>query len=513
MSLSFQPHPPALRRRSLGWLLPFQAAAALTAFAVTSGGQALRGLLLGALACLMALPLLSSLEAGLVALMLFEPNRGLLRRAQYLIVDYAQMDPIHALSPAVTLVAFAALLRVRGLAALWETKLAAPFSALTLIYVLQIFNPLQGGVGVGISGVMFMLVPMFWFYFGQAVKPQFMATALKLLIALGLVCSLHGIYQLAYGFPSFEQYWIEHTEFYESIAVGRVQRALATFSSAEEWGRYIEFGALAAFGFALGARQKLAGLGYLTCGLALSAMLFVTGQRSSIFGLIFGVGVLALVSAPTLRSAVSRAALLCLCGLLVVTLAKPPSEDDMWSKGSDEKFETMLSHSARGTLNPAKEESLQARFEMWTNLMTRVVPYRPLGHGLGAGSLASVRFNNLRELMPIDSFLVVVIIACGLPAAALFVWILGRAALLAIAGARGAEPHTPEAAVARIAAALVPVLILNNLIGLTFSIYSCAPVGWLLVGWVSAEATRRERGRGGAGEGESGGEEEGRSER
>jgi hypothetical protein len=491
MSVSLPPHPHALRRRSLAWVLPLQAASALTAFAVTSGGQVLRTLLLGGLACLMTLPLLASLEAGLVALMLFEPNRGLLRRAQYLIVEYSAFDPIHALSPAVTFLALAALIRVRGLRVFWESALAVPFSVLTLIYCLQIFNPLQGAFSVGISGVIYMLVPMLWFYFGQAVRRDFVATALRLMIALGLVCSLHGIYQLVAGFPSFEQYWIDNTDFYESIAVGRVQRALATFSSAEEWGRYIEFGALAAFGFAAGARAAAARLGYLACGAALSAMLFVTGQRSSIFGLIFGVGVFVLLGARDLRAALGRAATMALCGLLVAAFAKPPSEDDMWSKSSDEKFETMLSHSARGTLNPAKEESLQARFEMWTNLMTRVVPYRPLGHGLGAGSLASVRFNNLKELMPIDSFLVVVIIACGVPAALIFVWILGRAAALAVSLTRRAEPRSPEAAVARTVAALVSVLILNNIIGLTFSIYSCAPVGWLLIGWVSAEATRR----------------------
>lgn len=493
MSVSLPPSPHALRRRPLVWVLPFQAASALTAFAITSGGQVLRAVLLGGLTCLMTLPLLASLEAALVALMLFEPNRGLLRRAQYLIVEYSAFDPIHALTPAVTLFAFAILLRVRGARVLWESPLAVPFSLLTLIYVLQIFNPLQGAFSVGVSGVIYMLVPMFWFYFGQAARPGFLATSLKLMIALGLVCSLHGIYQLAAGFPSFEQYWMDNTEFYTSLNVGHIKRAFATFSSAEEWGRYIEFGAIAAYGFALGARRGLTRAGYGACGLALTAMLFVTGQRSSIFGLLVGIAALVLVGAPTLKAAFARVALMAACVALIVTMAKPPSEDDMWSKSSDEKIETLLSHSARGTLNPAKEASLQERFDMWTNLMTRVVPYRPLGHGLGAGSLASVRFNNLKELMPIDSFLVVVIIACGLPAAIIFVWVLARASMLAVRGVRCAAPRTPEATVARIVAALIPALILNNLVGLTFSIYSCAPLGWLWVGWVSAEAMRRAR--------------------
>jgi len=38
---------------------------------------------------------------------------------------------------------------------------------------------------------------------------------------------------------------------------------------------------------------------------------------------------------------------------------------------------------------------------------------------------------------------------------------------------------------------------LNSVFGLTFTIYSVAPIAWLLIGWISAETTRtrREAGR------------------
>jgi hypothetical protein len=38
----------------------------------------------------------------------------------------------------------------------------------------------------------------------------------------------------------------------------------------------------------------------------------------------------------------------------------------------------------------------------------------------------------------------------------------------------------------RIAMALVAALILNNFFGTSFVIYSVAPIGWLLLGWLSA---------------------------
>ena len=44
----------------------------------------------------------------------------------------------------------------------------------------------------------------------------------------------------------------------------------------------------------------------------------------------------------------------------------------------------------------------------------------------------------------------------------------------------------------RIAATLMPVLILNSFFGNTFTLYSVAPIAWLLVGWISAGALRPE---------------------
>ena len=91
-----------------------------------------------------------------------------------------------------------------------ETPLAKLVSILALFYFLQIFNPLQGGLSVGLSGALFILVPVSWFYFGQAIKPEFVRTALRLIVVIGLITSLYGLYQLAYGFPTLNKTWPIH---------------------------------------------------------------------------------------------------------------------------------------------------------------------------------------------------------------------------------------------------------------------------------------------------------------
>ncbi|HEY6230144.1 MAG TPA: O-antigen ligase family protein [Pyrinomonadaceae bacterium] len=479
------------RRSPIVWLAPLQAAAAFTVLAIIGAGQLLRGWILAALFLLMATPLLVSLEAGLAAMILFEPFRGLIRRAQYLIVDYSQLDPIHLLTPLVTLLALAKLVQRYRLNILRATPLAAAVSLLAAIFVVQIFNPLQGSLMIGFSGAMLILVPVSWFYFGQTVGPRFMRTALQLIVVLGIVTSLYGVYQLIWGYPQFERYWLENVEFYVSIGVGHVKRPLATFTNAEEWGRYIAMAALIAFGFGAGARQSWRRGAWFLCGAGLSTVLLFTGQRTAIFGLLLGFGSLVLLGARNWRGVFVRLVMLLLPVVLIALLAKPPSEDEMWNKEETETVSTLLSHTQRGTLKPTGEDSLYVRLEVWQDLVINVIPFRPLGAGLGAGSLGALKFSGINDEIAIDNFILVLAVAVGIPGALLFVWILARASLLAWRQTKRLSPDHAEAAITRIIAALMPMFVLNNFFGLTFSLYAVAPIGWLIIGWVSAEEGRQ----------------------
>ncbi len=468
------------------WPIATLPTSAFVVWAVSSGGEALRWLGLTGIAWAIAIPMLASLEAGLIAMMIFEPLRGFIRRAQYLFLPYTQSDPIHVVTPLITLLAFVVLVQRRSLRIFVETPLAKLVSVLALIYVLQIFNPLQGGLAVGFSGALFILVPIAWFYFGSSVTPEFLRTAMRVMVVVGLITSLYGLYHLAVGFPAFEQYWLDHTDAYDSIALGKIKRALATFSSAEEWGRYIEVGAIIAFGFGASAVNNLRRAGWYLCGAGLSVMMLFTGQRTAIFGLILGVIVLIVLGAKTFSGGFARLAILAAPVLLIGFLASAPTNDDVLSKSDDEKFGTVLSHSTRGALSPTQEDSLQERITTWTYLATDVVPRNPIGMGIGATSLAVTRTDKSSALPPIDSYFISSVITCGLPAAILFLVILGRASLSSWRTSRRAPRGSVHAQVWRVVAALMPVLILNSLFGNTFTLYSVAPVAWLIVGWISA---------------------------
>ncbi len=333
---------------------------------------------------------------------------------------------------------------------------------------------------------MYYLVPMAWFYFGQEAKPEFFPRVMRLIVFLGIICSLYGVYQMVVGYPGFELYWIENTDHYESIAVYNVKRALATFSNAEEWGRYVLLGSLVAFGLGMSKTEGPKRVLWFGCAVTLCGMLALTGQRSSIFGLFLGLAVLFLTGAKTLGAAVSRIFLLCIPFVLVIVLSGSLANDGASDLDEGDGINTMLTHTTKGTVDPAGEGSLYARFETWGYLLTEVLPSNPVGAGLGATTLSASR--NSSDDRPVDNHFFSLTISAGIPALLLLIWILFRAFRICIRLWRESAPDSVEFSNWRIAMALLSSFILNNFFGTSFVIYSIAPIGWLLLGWISANA-------------------------
>lgn len=479
-------------KSSFLWFAGLQGYAAAGAWAIVSGGQALRGFALSSVTLAMLVPLLISLEASLTAMIIFEPFRGLLRRLQYLIVPYSQNEPIHLLTPIVTIFAFLLLFNRHKLEMFFATPLAKIVSVMAAICMLQIFNPLQGGLYIGLTGGMFVLVPMFWFYFGQHAAPEFLPKVLPLVVVLGIAASLYGVYQMMFGYPSFELIWIENTDNYGSIAVYNVTRALATFSSAEEWGRYAQIGALIAFGLAFSKSEESKRLLWLIGAFVLCFMIILSGQRTSIFGLFLGLMILFITGAKTWGSAFGRVFLLGAVLAVFLTFSAHIADDDIYALDDSQGVSTMISHSTKGTLDPTSEGSLDARFETWTTILTRTLPSNPVGMGLGYTGVSASRRGE-RESQPIDNHFFSLAISAGVPAALLFAWILFRAFGVCLRRWRESEPNSVENTLWRIAMALTATFILNNFFGTSFAIYSIAPLGWLLIGWISANGDGESR--------------------
>jgi hypothetical protein len=225
---------------------------------------------------------------------------------------------------------------------------------------------------------------------------------------------------------------------------------------------------------------------WFTCAFTLCGMLALSGQRTSIFGLLLGLAILFLTGAKTIGSAIARILLLCAPFVLIIALSGAMDEDVSSDLENSDGVNTMLTHTTKGTVNPASEGSLYARFETWSYIITEVIPSNPVGAGLGASSLSASR--NSTDDRPVDNHFLTMAVSIGVPATLLLIWILFRAFGICIRRWRESPRDSVEFSNWRIAMALVSTFILNNFFGTSFAIYSVAPIGWLLLGWISVNS-------------------------
>ena len=217
-------------------------------------------------------------------------------------------------------------------------------------------------------------------------------------------------------------------------------------------------------------------------------MIVLSGQRSSIFGLLFGIIVLFVTGAKTFGNAISRLLLLFVPLVLVFALSSSLSNDDIYELDDSQGINTMISHTTKGTVNPTGEGSLYARFETWAKIVTEDLPSNPFGSGLGARTLSVSREDDSSENRAIDNHFLSLAVSAGVPAALLLLWILFKASRLSLKKSRETDIDSDESVKWRIVLALLSTFILNNFFGTSFVIYSIAPIGWLLLGWISSQS-------------------------
>jgi hypothetical protein len=350
---------------------------------------------------------------------------------------------------------------------------------LVLVLVAGVFNPVQGSPLIGLGGTVFLFFPVLWFYLGRAyLDDEMVERLLWVVIWTGAVCALYGIVQAITGFSGAEAHWIASRNF-ASLQIGRFIRPFSTFPSPEEWSRYTAVAATAAVGVAFGRRDRwwLLALTPLFIG-----ALLLCGVRISIFGLLLSVAVLLMVT--TVSRVRALLALLGLGLLLMFFVWLVPATTVAEEYASDVAWDAFFGHATRGIVAPLSEDTMWARFDIWWNLATNVVPKHPLGMGLGVPTLGAWKFDS-QAIVGTESYAGAVFVATGFIGGALL--LASFAAVLVRAARLCRHPSKP---VIHIVSSLVWGIIFTSVVGNSLSLYTVGPLGWALIGWLSA----RERG-------------------
>jgi O-antigen ligase/polysaccharide polymerase Wzy-like membrane protein len=415
-------------------------------------------------------------RAAILAGFAFLPFLGLVRR---LLIDpsgWDTHDPLLLVMPALAIYLCWRLFVV-GHRPLARDRMSQLVLALAILAVLSVLNPFSpNSLLANTGGLLFVLVPLLWFFIGREICDQRLAGRLiGLTIVLAMGIAVYGLLQQEVGFPSWDDSWIEVNGF-SALNVGGSIRSFGTLTSSAEYALYLS--AAAMFAVALFTHGRL--LPILAVPL-LAVAVFMQGSRSIVV-----LGVLALIALTALRTRDRRLALpVAVLGVALAFAAvkvATPLLESAESK-SDDPF---VVHQLGGLTDPLDPESSTAKLK-FEQLKEGVASgfRQPLGVGPAAVTRAADRFSGSTfakssELDVSDAFIGYGLVG-GVLFAALVVTGLHRVTTLyfwwrhpAVFGLAG-------------------VLIVSLGQWWNGGYYALSALLWLLLGWATAEYERRRR--------------------
>ena len=178
-------------------------------------------------------------ESALVWTFVYLMLLGDIRRVVSDIAAPATFDSLLLVVPLVT--------AVLVVPSLLNLKLREPLSkavlALLVVMCAEVVNPKQGGLGIGLSGVFFYIVPVMWFWIGRSLGSAALVQRIiyRVVLPLGLGAGILGLSQNFIGFLPYQQMWITAVgKVYTSLYVGSSVRAFGFSVSAAEYATLLE---------------------------------------------------------------------------------------------------------------------------------------------------------------------------------------------------------------------------------------------------------------------------------
>jgi hypothetical protein len=356
-----------------------------------------------------------------------------------------------------------------------RTALANTVLVFSAIALVSAFNPLQGGLSIGLAGLLLVLLPTSGFWIGRSLARGEMRALLVTVAVLAIPAALYGLRQTFGSFPSWDVAWAQ-TSGYIALFIGdSILRPFSSFSSVSEYAFFLGCGLVV--WLALGLRSSrlaptLAVLSLLSVGIwytgvrtvvlttTVAVAMMIAASRRWSFRRALCVVIVAAVGIPTLLGA-------------ALTSSAPPSTGSsaladhqvgFFSDPLDPKKSTLGIHLAIAA--DGLKSSLTA----------------PFGHGAGSVTIATRKFDGVSRDSETDISNAAV--AFGLPGLIAFgmMLALGLRTVYRLA----ARDHE------RLAIAALGIAAVTLFSWLAGGAYAVALLPWLVLGWADRELQRSE---------------------
>jgi hypothetical protein len=265
--------------------------------------------------------------------------------------------------------------------------------ALTVLMALEVFNPAQGGLTVGFAGILFYVIPISWYWIGQAFgSPEFLYKLLRrIVVPLAVLAAILGLIQTLYGFLHFESLWF-HLTGAGSIYVENRRRAFGFFVSPAEYCMYLTVEIVVVISPLLIGKFRIESIALpLLC-----VAVFLFGGRGPLITVIVSICVIWAITARNARLAILRfGAAVALCGVGLVFALRGLQNADV-----SEQIRPFVDRNVQLVSDPS-QTTAGIHWEMFAEGIKEGLKH-PLGSGLGATTPAAGRYGGTGGNSEID---------------------------------------------------------------------------------------------------------------
>ncbi len=314
---------------------------------------------------------------------------GDIRRIIGTFIGFPKLDPLLLVGPVITLIfAIPLLMRLR-----LKDGVSKVMFALLVVMLLQVVNPRQGPIIVGISGAMFYVIPILWFWIGRryGTEKVLFAVIYRVVIPLAVTAGILGLCQTYVGFLPWEAVWIAAVkDHYHALNLGGGYiRAFGFSVNSVEYAGLELVGATSVLAAFFSGRRF-----YAFFFPILAAALFLASSRTSIVKLIFSVAVAWALSSKGGKGWAVRlpAAIAVLFGILAFSLSRVSSSSPA-TPGTAAGFSA--EHQVQGLAHPLDSKKSTAGLHVTYFLGGFKQGFTsPVGFGLGAITLGGGKFGD-----------------------------------------------------------------------------------------------------------------------
>lgn len=447
---------------------------------VVIGGPMLRVTIAVVAMLVLAIPALQRPKAAVTALFVVLPFLGLIRRMFLPATGVSALDPLLLLTSAVAITILVALLLSRQLD-FEGTATSKVVFLLLAVGLLQVFNPGQGSILVGLTGIMINLIPISFFFIARSIADQQMtARIVKIVAVVGSLAALYGLKQVFFGFAAVDRLG---DKAYTAATVGDTSRPLSFFNNSSEYASYVHIAFVLVFAMLLfrppGGKRLLP----LIAAATIAYGGFLIGSRG--FTVKVVVAIIVLLAARARNRILAAGVVVLLTSLVVGWAATNSSTSTIQEKEAGAAQLTEQQFRALADPFDRTKSTLPIHFEAAYQGIIFAVTDHPAGLGTGVATRGGAKFGGVQagtEFDVSDGFL-----ALGIPGGVLYV-------LAIFFGVRGAS-QVRRAMPGPVWIAVYAVALTSVGAWLVGGNYAITPLIWFLLGASDGMLKRLQQGR------------------